>query len=170
MVSVLGADVANLAGFLALFFIIAAAVLMFIKTRLFNRYQSHRTLIRVCHIVIASLGGGFLLIHAEYFIKAPILSTGIFLGYVSTAVALSVLFLGISVLGRIRYSLLFHGSLAFSAISLMVLHALVMGFFFISIDVNIAILSLIAILAFWRAMLHVNKILGRKRGVEGARA
>ena len=50
-----GIDIANLAGFLALFFIIVTAVMMFIKKRLFNRFQSHRGLIRNIHIIVAVL-------------------------------------------------------------------------------------------------------------------
>ncbi len=160
-----GIGIANLAGFLALFFIIVTSVLMFVKKRLFNRFQSHQRLIRNIHIALASLGGAFLLLHADYFLNAPILNTGIFLGYVSTAVAVIVWFTGFSFLERLRYSLLYHGSLSLFAISLMVIHALELGFN-ISIGVTEAILSIIAILTFSRAMFHANKILvDRKRRV-----
>jgi len=160
-----GIGLANLAGFLALFFIIVTAVLMFVKKRLFNRFQSHQGLIRNIHIVVAVLGGAFLLLHADYFINAPILNTGIFLGYVSTAVAVVVWFTGFSFLERLRYSLLYHGSLSLFAISLMVLHALELGFN-ISLEVTAAILATIAILTFTRAMFHVNKILTGRKTVE----
>jgi hypothetical protein len=163
--SELGLGIANLAGFLALFFIIVTAVMMFIKARLFNRYHSHQGLIRNTHIVVAALGGAFLLLHADYFIKAPILNTGIFLGYLGTAVALVVWFTGFSFLERLRYSLLYHGSLSLLAISLMVIHTLDLGFN-ISIGVTEVILALIAILTFSRAMLHLNKILASKKTVE----
>jgi len=159
-----GIGIANLAGFLALFFIIATAVMMFIKTRLFNRFHSHQGLIRNIHIAVAALGGAFLLLHADYFIHAPILNMGIFLGYVSTAVAVVVWFTGFSFLERLRYSLLYHGSLSLFAISLMVIHALELGFN-ISIGVTEAILSLVAIFTFYRAALHVGKIL-RQKSVE----
>jgi len=157
-----GIGIANLAGLLALFFVIATAVMMFVKTRLFNRFHSHKGLIRNIHIIIAVLGGAFLLLHADYFINAPILNTGIFLGYVSTAVAVVVWFTGFSFLERLRYSLLYHGSLSLFAISLMVIHALELGFN-ISIGVTEAILSIIAILTFYRALFHVNKILGSRK-------
>jgi hypothetical protein len=160
-----GIGIANLAGFLALFFIIATAVMMFVKTRLFNRFHSHQGLIRNTHIIVASLGGAFLLLHADYFINAPILNQGIFLGYVSTAVALIVWFTGFSFLERLRYSLLYHGSLSLFAISLMAIHALDLGFN-ISVGITEGILLVIAILTFWRAMFHVNKILsGKKQSV-----
>ncbi len=163
--SELGIGVANLAGFLALFFIIVTAVMMFIKARLFSRYHSHQGLIRNTHIVIAALGGAFLLIHADYFISAPIFNFWIFLGYLSTAVALVVWFTGFSFLERLRYSLLYHGSLSLFAISLMVIHSLELGFN-ISIGVTEAILAIIAILTFSRAILHVNKILRSRKSVE----
>jgi len=156
-----GIGIANLAGFLALFFIIVTAVLMYVKKRLFNRFQSHQGLIRNIHIIIASLGGAFLLLHADYFLSAPILNTGIFLGYVSTVVALVVWFTGFSFLERLRYSLLYHGSLSLFAISLMVIHALELGFN-ISIGVTETILSVIAILTFFRAMFHISKILASR--------
>ncbi len=156
-----GIGIANLAGFLALFFIIATAVMMFIKTRLFNRYPSYQKLLRNTHIVLASLGGAFLLVHADYFINAPILNTGIFLGYVSTAVALVVWFTGFSFLERLRYSLLYHGSLSLFAISLMVVHAIDLGFN-ISLEISETILAAIVVVTFARALLHVNKILNKK--------
>jgi hypothetical protein len=162
--SELGIGIADLAGFLALFFIIATAVMMFVKDRLFNRYRSHQGLIRNIHIALAVLGGAFLLLHADYFINAPILNTGIFLGYVSTAVALIVWFTGFSFMERLRYSLLYHGSLSLFAISLMVIHALELGFN-ITIGITEALLLVIALLTFWRAAFHVKKILtsrGRK--------
>ena len=156
-----GIGIANLAGFLALFFIIATAVMMFVKTRLFNRYPSYQKVLRNTHIILASLGGAFLLLHADYFINAPILNTGIFLGYLSTAVALIVWFTGFSFLERLRYSLLYHGSLSLFAISLMVVHALVLGFN-ITLEISEAILATIVVVTFARALMHVNKILRKK--------
>ena len=159
-----GIGIANLAGYLALFFIIATAVMMFVKTRLFNRYPSYQKLLRNTHIILASLGGAFLLLHADYFIDAPILNTGIFLGYLSTAIALIVWFTGFSFLERLRYSLLYHGSLSLFAISLMVIHAIELGFN-ITLEISEAILASIVVVTFARAMLHVNKILHNKKSV-----
>lgn len=158
----LGIGIADLAGFLALIFIIATAVMMFLKTRLFNRHQSHKSLITRIHIVVAGLGGAFLLLHADFFLRAPILNTGIFLGYLATAVALVVWFTGFSFLERLRYSLLYHGSLSLFAVSLMILHTVDLGFN-ISIGAIEMILVLIAVLTFYRALLHVNKIFAERR-------
>jgi hypothetical protein len=158
----LGLGFADLAGFLALIFITATAVMMFIKSRLFNRYQSHKNFIKNTHIVLAALGGCFLLIHGDFFLRAPILETGIFLGYLGTAVAVVVWFTGFSFLERLRYSLLYHGSLSLFAISLMVIHTVDLGFN-ISIGVTEVILIVLAVLTFYRAMFHASKILaGRK--------
>jgi hypothetical protein len=108
-----GIGIANLSGILALLLISATAVLVFLKTRLLNRHPSRRDLLKKTHIILATLGGGFLLLHADYFIHAPILNTWILLGYVSTAVALVVWFTGFSFIERLRYSLLYHGSLSY---------------------------------------------------------
>ena len=153
-----GLRFADLAGFLALTFIAATALLMFLKTRLFNRYQAHKEFIKNAHIVVAALGGAFLLLHADYFLSAPILNTGIFLGYFSTAVAIIVWFTGFSFLERLRYSLLYHGSLSLFAISLMVVHTIELGFN-IAIGIGEAILALVVVLTFYRAAFHLRKIL-----------
>jgi hypothetical protein len=156
--SELGIGVANLAGYLALVFITATAVLMFAKKRLLEgRFSSHKTFFLRTHIVVAVLGGGFLLVHADYFIRAPIFNWGIFLGYLSTAIALVVWFTGFSFLERLRYSLLYHGSLSLVAISLMYLHAIYLGF---NISLELAELILVGIVAaaFIRAIMHASKI------------
>ena len=81
-----GIGLAYLSGIFALVLIIATALLVFLKTRLVNRHPSRRDLITKTHMVLATLGGAFLLLHADYFIRAPIFDPWIFLGYLSTAV------------------------------------------------------------------------------------
>ena len=157
-----GLRLADLSGFLALIFIPATALLMFLKVRLFNRYQSHKDFIKNTHIVVASLGGAFLLLHADFFLNAPIWNTGIFLGYLSTAVAIIVWFTGFSFLERLRYSLLYHGSLSLFAISLMVIHTVELGFN-ISIGAVEGVLVVVAVLTFYRAALHLRRILAGSR-------
>lgn len=158
----LGLGLADLAGFLALIFITATAVMMWLKARLFNRYQTHKTFIKNTHIVVAALGGAFLLMHADFFLRAPILEFGIFLGYLGTAVAIVVWFTGFSFLERLRYSLLYHGSLSLFAISLMVLHTIDLGFN-IPFNITEVLLILIAILTFYRAIFHIGKILASRK-------
>ena len=48
--------------------------------------------------------------------------------YISRAAALIVWFTGFSYLERLRYSLLYHGSLSLFAIALMVVHSVNLGF------------------------------------------
>lgn len=121
-----GHIIADLSGFLALIFIVATAILMFARKRLSK--SPNRGLINKIHIAVAFLGGAFLVIHSEYFIRSPITNFGVLMGYVSTGVALIVWFTGFSFLERLRYSLLYHGSLSLFAIALMVVHSVNLGF------------------------------------------
>jgi len=135
---------------------------VFLKTRLVKRHPSRRDLITKTHIVLATLGGAFLLLHADFFIRAPISNTWIFLGYLSTAVALVVWFTGFSFIERLKYSLLYHGSLSLFAITLMLLHAIELGLNF-SLEITEGILIVLIVVTFVRAMQHVGKILSRRR-------
>jgi hypothetical protein len=164
-----GIGFADFAGFLALIFIAATAVMMFLKTRLFNRYQAHKDFIKNTHIVVAALGGAFLLIHADFFLSAPILDPPIFYGYLGTGIAIVVWFTGFSFIERLRYSLLYHGSLSLLAISFMVIHTVQLGFN-IGIGLGEGLLALVAVLTFYRAMLHVKKILapGKSKPLEAS--
>ena len=156
--SELGIGVADLSGFLALIFISATAILMFLKKLFFPLApQNRRGLLTKSHIVIASLGGAFLLIHADYFIQAPIFDPGVLLGYVSTAIALVVWFTGFSFVERLRYSLLYHGSLSLASISLMVVHAIDLGFN-ISLEISLALLAFVVVATFTRAIQHARKV------------
>ena len=157
-----GIGIANLSGIIALVLIIATALLVFLKTRLVSRQPSRRDLITKTHIVLATLGGAFLLLHADFFIRAPIFDTWIFLGYLSTAVAIVVWFTGFSFIERMRYSLLYHGSLSLFAITLMVIHALELGLNF-SLEITEAVLIVLVVMTFVRAMQHVGKILSKKK-------
>jgi hypothetical protein len=157
-----GIGLAYLSGIFALVLIIATALLVFLKTRLVNRHPSRRDLITKTHIVLATLGGAFLLLHADYFIRAPIFDPWIFLGYLSTAVALVVWFTGFSFIERLRYSLLYRGSLSLFAIALMIIHAVELGLN-LPLEITEAILVVLVVVTFVRAMQHVGKILTRKR-------
>jgi hypothetical protein len=157
-----GIGIANLSGIIALLLIIATALLVFLKTRLVNRHPSRRDLLTKTHIALATLGGAFLLLHADFFIRAPISNTWIFLGYLSTVVALVVWFTGFSFIERLRYSLLYHGSLSLFAITLMIIHAIELGLNF-SLEITEAVLIVLIVVTFVRAMQHVGKILSRKK-------
>ena len=157
-----GIGIAYLSGIFALVLIIATALLVFLKTRLVKRHPSRRDLITKTHIVLATLGGAFLLLHADYFIRAPISDPWIFLGYLSTVVALVVWFTGFSFIERLRYSLLYHGSLSLFTIALMIIHAVELGLN-LPLEITEAVLLVLVVVTFVRAMQHVGKILTRKR-------
>ncbi len=154
--------IADLSGIVAFVLIIATALLVFLKTKLVNRRPSRRDLVTKIHIILATLGGAFLLLHADFFIRAPILNLSIFLGYLSTAVPLVVWFTGFSFIERLRYSLLYHGSLSLFAITLMIIHAIELGLNF-SLQITEAVLIVLVVVTFACAMNHVRKILPRKR-------
>jgi hypothetical protein len=78
------------------------------------------------HIIIAALGGLFLVSHAAYFIEYT-LNLTIVLGYVSTTIALAVWLTGTAFLERFRDSLYFHSTLSLSAVSLMIIHSAAAG-------------------------------------------
>jgi hypothetical protein len=149
--------VADISGFLALIFISATALLMFVKKRIFS-HTSKQSLVNKIHIGLAVLGGGFLLIHGDYFLHAPLTNFAVFLGYFSTGVALIVWFTGFSFLERMRYSLLYHGSLSLFAIALMVVHSFDLGFG-IPLYVSELLLAVTAMVLFTRAIQHIVKIL-----------
>jgi hypothetical protein len=155
-----GIQIADISGFLALIFITATAVLMFVKKRLFERYTSRKSLIKNIHIVAAALGGIFLVMHGDYFILAPITNFGILLGYLGTGVGLIVWFTGFSFLERLRYSLLYHGSLSLFAIALMVIHSVNLGFS-IPLWLGELLLAVTGVVAIVRGFQHVLKIMQR---------
>lgn len=156
---VAGHFIADLAGYLALVFIVATAALMFAKKRIVS-HTTKQKLFNNIHIALAVLGGVFLLIHADYFIHAPITNFGVLLGYISTGVAVVVWFTGFSFLERLRYSLIYHGSLSLFAISLMILHSVNLGFG-IPLYLSEILLAATAVAVFARAAQHIIKIVVR---------
>ena len=150
-----GHFLADLSGFLALIFIVATAVLMFARKRLSK--SPNRGLVNKIHIAVAFLGGAFLVIHGEYFIRAPITNFGVLTGYISTGVALIVWFTGFSFLERLRYSLLYHGSLSLFAVALMIVHSVNLGFS-IPLYISETLLAITAITLIARAAQHLLKM------------
>ncbi|MGI0090840.1 MAG: hypothetical protein ACREBS_03940 [Nitrososphaerales archaeon] len=155
-----GIQIADISGFLALVFITATAVLMFAKKRLLGRRPGKQAFVSKIHIGVAVLGGAFLLVHADYFIKAPISNFAILLGYIGTGVAIVVWFTGFSFLERLKYSLLYHGSLSLFAISLMVVHSLNLGFS-VPLELSEILLVVTVGVVLARAFQHIIKILSR---------
>jgi hypothetical protein len=151
--------IADLSGFLALVFITATAILMFVKKRTYS-HTTKQKLFNNIHISVAVLGGGFLLIHGDYFIRAPITNVGVLLGYISTGIALIVWFTGFSFVERLRYSLLYHGSLSLFAIALMVVHSVDLGFS-IPLYFSEILLAVTAIVLIVRTIQHTMKIFSK---------
>jgi hypothetical protein len=150
-----------LSGYLALVFITATAIMMFLKRRLFGGRVARNEFLSRIHIALALLGGLFLLIHADYYLSAPITQLSVFLGYAGTGLALVVWFSGFSFLERMRYSLLYHGSLSLSAIALMVVHSVDLGF---SIPLGLVeiLLAMVGATALARASQHIIKIVSQR--------
>ena len=122
------------------------------------KYTKRKLLFKRVHIIIAALGGGFLVMHGDFFIGAPISNTGVALGYVATGVALFVWFSGFAFLERLSDSLLYHGSLSLAAVSLMMIHAVSIGFSFQAVTSEI-ILAVTASILLVTASRHIAKIL-----------
>jgi hypothetical protein len=155
-----GHAIAVLSGYLALVFITATAVMMFLKRKLFGGHVARNEFLSRIHIAIALLGGLFLLIHADYYLSAPITQLPVFLGYAGTGLALVVWFSGFSFLERMRYSLLYHGSLSLSAIALMVVHSLDLGFI-IPFSLSEVLLAIVGVTALVQASRHIIKIVSQ---------
>ena len=130
---------------------------MFTRNRIIGRV-GNRGIVNKIHIGIAVLGGAFLLLHADYFLHAPVANLGVLSGYLATAVALVVWFSGFSFLEKMRYSPLYHGSLSLFAIALMVIHSVDLGSS-IPLFVSELLLALMAILLITRASQHAVKII-----------
>lgn len=151
-----GHFIADVSGFLALIFISATAILMFVRNRVTGS-TTRRNAVNRIHIVIAVLGGAFLLLHADYFLQAPLTNIGVLSGYIGTGVALIVWFTGFSFLEKMKYSLLYHGSLSLFAIALMVFHSVDLGFG-IPLYLSELLLAVTAVLVFLRAFQHITKL------------
>ena len=111
----------NMFGFLAVAFIAASALFMFLRGKILKLTRNLQ-LIRSIHIAISALAGVFLLLHVLYFISYP-LNYGIILGYASFAIAIVVWLTGSAFLEKIRGSLFFHSSLSIVVVSLALMHA-----------------------------------------------
>jgi hypothetical protein len=116
---------ADIFGFLALAMIVATGVLMVFKKQILARTRNPGGL-RLVHVVVAGLGGVFLVLHAVLFLLFP-LSLPVLLGYVATGVALLVWITGIVLLEELRTSLLYHGLFSLVGVFLILLHTFAAG-------------------------------------------
>jgi hypothetical protein len=111
---------ANLAGYAALILIAATAVLMLFKKPILRRTKDPE-LLRRFHIVIAGLGGAFLVFHVVVFLLFP-LSLPVLFGYLATYAALATWITGTLFFEGLRNSMFYHGLLSLVAIALMAVH------------------------------------------------
>jgi len=141
-------------GLLALALISATAVLMLLRKRILKRFKN-LDLMRRAHIVVAALGGLFLVLHVAYFITWPV-NAEILLGYVSATLALVVWLTGTAFLERFRDSLYFHGTLSLSAISLMVIHSAAAGLN-VPFALAEAVLGGTTVVAIYKTTIYIGK-------------
>jgi len=142
-------------GLLALALISATAVLMLLRKRILKRFKN-LDLMRRAHIVVAALGGLFLVLHVAYFITWPV-NAEILLGYVSATLALVVWLTGTAFLERFRDSLYFHGTLSLSAISLMVIHSAAAGLN-VPFALAEAVLGGTTVVAIYKTTIYIGKM------------
>jgi hypothetical protein len=137
-------------GYLALVFVSLSALLMIRKNLLIRKrllrgplnprrhlrrrrirgrllYLTNLMLLRRAHMILAALGGLFLVLHVVYLVTYP-LNDAIVLGYVAVMVAVFLGLTGISYLQKFREVRYYHGSISLSAIALMAIHAVGSGF------------------------------------------
>jgi hypothetical protein len=110
-------------GFAALLLIGVTAILMLSRSTLLKRSKGKNlNLLRRVHIAVATLAGGFLILHVTYLFTPPA-SIGIIIGYVSVGVAIIVWVTGTAFLEKVRDSLFFHGSMTSVLVALALIHA-----------------------------------------------
>ncbi len=131
-----------------------------LRRRLIRGRLLHLTnlmLVRRAHMIIALLGGLFLVLHVAYLISYP-LNGAIVLGYIAVVAALFLGITGISYLQKFREARYYHGSVSLAAIALMAVHAVGSGF---NVPVWVATVTLVvtAGVVFTIAARHAGKIL-----------
>lgn len=142
-------------GFLALAFIGATALLMFVRAKLLKAV-GNLSVYRLVHIVIAALAGAFIVIHAAIFISYPF-NVGILLGYASFALAAVVWVTGAAFLEKVRDSLFFHGPLSLGLGGLILIHAATEGLTLPTTWAELA-LAAVAAIAFANAVYHMRRV------------
>lgn len=108
-------------GFAALFLIALTAALMLLRSKLL-KVTRNVVLLRVIHVILATLAGLFLALHISTLFLPPA-STGILLGYGSVAASVVAWLTGTAFLEKVKDSLFFHGVLSSLLIPLALMHA-----------------------------------------------
>ena len=116
---------AEISGFAALFLIAGTGAMMFFRKQILRSTKNPDAL-RDLHVVIASLGGLFLIVHVAFFLLMR-LTLPVLFGYLGAYVAFVVWVTGAVYLEGYRPSLFYHGLLALIAVSLIVVHVVSAG-------------------------------------------
>ncbi len=116
---------AEISGFAALFLVAATGTMMFFRKQILRSTKDPDAL-RDLHVVIAALGGLFLIIHVGFFLLMR-LTLPVLFGYLGAYVAFVVWVTGAVYLEGYRSSLFYHGLLALIAVSLIVVHVVSAG-------------------------------------------
>jgi hypothetical protein len=141
-------------GFVALFLIALAAVLMLFRSKLL-KVTRNITLVRTIHVVVSTSAGLFLILHLTALFSLPV-STGIAIGYAAVIVSVAVWLSGTAFLEKARDSLFFHGVLSSVLIPLSLIHAANAGSN-LPLDWTQAILGTSAVVVLANAALHLRK-------------
>ena len=125
----------DLYGFLALFFMIFAAIMMLFRTKLLKWTKSLGA-VRSIHVATSTLAGFFLILHISNQYLPPN-STGVILGYTAVFASVIVWLTGTMFLEKVKDTLFFHGVISGLLIPLSMIHAATTGsnipFFWIQI-------------------------------------
>ena len=116
---------AEISGFAALFLVAATGMMMFFRKQILRSTKDPEAL-RDLHVVIAALGGLFLIIHVGFFLLMR-LTLPVLFGYIGGYVAFVVWVAGAVYLEGYRSSLFYHGLLSLIAVSLIVVHVVSAG-------------------------------------------
>jgi hypothetical protein len=135
-----GVLLANISGYIALFLVAATGVLMLFRKPMLRMTRSPDAL-REVHVVLAALGGLFIIIHVAFLLFFPI-SLPVLFGYLGTYVAFVVWVTGVIFIEGFRSSLFYHGLLSLVGLSLIVIHVFGAGR---SVPIFISGIALVAI-------------------------
>lgn len=120
-----GAQFANISGFVALFLIAGTGVLMFFRRPLLRITRDPDSL-REVHVIVAGLGGLFLIVHISFLLFFPI-SLAVLFGYLGSYAAFVVWVTGVIFIEGFRSSLFYHSLLSLVAVALMIVHVFAAG-------------------------------------------